>query len=45
MVCYMIEHPKYMELCAIENFERSKKYSEEILSERRDYFWNRVLNV
>ena len=45
MVCYMIEHPKYMELCAIENFERSKKYSEEILSQRRDYFWNRVLNV
>lgn len=44
MVCYMIEHPKYMELCAIENFERSKKYSEEILTERRDYFFNRVLN-
>ena len=45
MVCYMIEHPKYMELCAVENFERSKKYSEEILSERRDYFFNRVLNA
>ncbi len=44
MIAYMIEHPKYMELCAIENYERSKKYSEEILTERRDYFWNRVLS-
>lgn len=45
MICYMIEHPKYMELCAIENYERSKKYSEEILTERRDYFWQHVLNT
>lgn len=43
MILYMIEHPKYMELCAIENFERAKKYSEEILTERRDAFWSRVL--
>lgn len=45
MLIYMIEHLKYMELCAVENFERSKKYSEEILTERRDYFWNKVLST
>lgn len=44
MICYMIEHPKYMELCAIENYNRSKKYSEEILTERRDAFWKEVLS-
>lgn len=45
MLVYMIEHPKYMELCAVENYERSKKYSEEILNERRDCFWNAVLST
>ena len=44
MICYMIEHPNYMELCAVENYERSKKYSERILMERRDSFWEHVLN-
>ncbi len=43
MVCYMIENPKYMELCAEENYQRSKKYSEDILNIRRDYFWKKVL--
>ena len=43
MINYMIEHPKYMELCASENFERAKKYSEEILNERRDHFWNTAI--
>lgn len=44
MICYMLENKKYMELCAIENYQRSKKYSEEILTERRNYFWNKVLS-
>lgn len=44
MLCYMLENKKYMELCAIENYQRSKKYSEEILTERRNYFWNKVLS-
>lgn len=39
MIMYMIEHPNYMKICAEENFVRSKKYSEYILEERRDYFW------
>ncbi len=43
MVCYMIENPKYTELCAVENYQRSKKYSEDILTVRRDYFWKKVL--
>lgn len=43
MICYMIENPQYTELCAVENYQRSKKYSEEVLTARRDYFWNKVL--
>ena len=39
LISYMIDHPEYMKLCAEENFVRSKKYSEEILESRRDYFW------
>lgn len=44
MLCYMIENKPYMELCAVENYHRSKKYSEEILTERRNYFWKTVLS-
>ena len=44
MLCYMIENPQYAELCAVENYQRSKKYSEEVLTARRDYFWNKVLS-
>lgn len=44
MICFMLENRKYMELCAKENYCRSKKYSEEILTERRDHFWNQVLS-
>lgn len=45
MVTYMIDHPDYMKLCAEENFVRAKKYSEEILEERRDYFWTRAIGL
>ena len=45
MVTYMIDHPAYMKLCAEENFIRAQKYSEEILEERRDYFWNRAIEL
>ena len=44
MLCYMIENPAYTELCAVENYQRSKKYSEETLTARRDFFWNKVLS-
>lgn len=43
MIDYMLQHKQYMKLCAEENFVRAKKYSEEILNERRDYFWNTVI--
>lgn len=43
MVCYMLGNPQYMRLCAEENYQRSKKYSEDILNIRRDYFWKKVL--
>lgn len=43
MVTYLIDHPEYMKLCAEENFVRAKKYSEEILEERRDYFWTKAI--
>ena len=44
MICYMLENPQYTELCAVENYQRAKKYSEEVLTARRDYFWNKVLS-
>ncbi len=43
MICYMIENKNYTELCAVENYQRSKKYSEDILTARRDYFWSKVI--
>lgn len=43
MIDYMLAHKSYMKLCAEENFVRAKKYSEEILNEKRDYFWNRAI--
>ncbi|MCQ2450497.1 MAG: glycosyltransferase [Clostridia bacterium] len=44
MICYMIENKKYTELCATENYHRSKKYSEEVLLERRTAFFKKVLS-
>ena len=43
MIDYMLSHKSYMKLCAEENFVRAKKYSEEILEEKRDYFWKTAI--
>lgn len=43
MIDYMLSHKSYMKLCAEENFVRAKKYSEEILEEKRDYFWETAI--
>lgn len=43
MIDYMLTHKSYMKLCAEENFVRAKKYSEEILEEKRDYFWKTAI--
>ena len=39
----MLSSPQYMELCAIENFYRAKKYCEEFLVGRREKFWKECL--
>ncbi len=38
----MLDEPYYMELCAIENFYRARKYSEKLLGPRRQRFWKEV---
>lgn len=43
MISYMLTHKDYMKLCAEENFVRAQKYSEEILEEKRDYFWKTAI--
>lgn len=41
----MLGSPDYMALCAMENFYRSRKYSEEFLAKRRETFWCESMNT
>lgn len=43
LIRFLLDHPRYMQLCAIENFHRARKYSEEIIASRREAFWRQVL--
>ena len=39
----MLSSPKYMELCASENYYRARKYCEEFLMNRREAFWRECI--
>ena len=44
LIVQMLGNPEYMRLCALENFYRARKYSDQLVDGKRGEFWGRFVD-